>query len=521
MPEYLTPGVYIEEFEIGAKPIEGVSTSTVGFLGRTERGPTIPPVFVDSFAKFSRIYGKYIEGSYLAYAVNGFFGNGGQRCYVGRIVHDGAEAASKTVDDLEFKAVGEGSWGNRVALRISDASDGDLKKFKLTLAYWSSNVPDSKFGEEYTDRKIMEILEDASHVEQFDDLSSEPSKPDHYLKKLGDPLNNLSNLVLLKGTGRPSNSSDIFELLENGSEPEDPPTRDDFLGDIAALPGEKRGLTAFNDIDEISIINVPDLYTIQDPQGVEKLFDDILAQCENLKDRFAILDAPHGQKNISNLDIVRVVGRESKYGALYYPWIKVYNPSTRDTIELPPGGHIAGIYARSDTERGVHKAPANEVVRGANNVEFNITKGEQALLNPRGINVIRSFPARGIRVWGARNIIRDPLWKYINVRRLFIYIEESIEKGTQWVVFEPNDEKLWARVRATVTQFLTGVWRGGALMGTKAEEAFFVKCDRTTMTQDDIDNGRLICVIGISPVKPAEFVIFRIAQWTGGSAVSE
>lgn len=521
MPEYLTPGVYMEEFEIGAKPIEGVSTSTVGFLGRTERGPTIPPIFISSFTQFSRVYGEYIEDSYLAYAVNGFFGNGGQRCYIARIVQDGAEPAKKPVDDLEFQAVGEGSWGNRVALRISDASDGDPEKFKLTLAYWSSETKIPDLTIEPNDRNIREILETASYSEQFDDLSSEPSKPDHYLKKLGDPLNNLSNLVLLEGTGRPSNSSDIFTLLENGSEPAEPLTREDFLGDEAALPGEKKGLTAIYDIDEISILNVPDLHTIANDQGKKALFDDILAQCETLKDRFAILDTPRDQNNISNVDIVPVVGRESKYGALYYPWIKVYNPITRDTIKLPPGGHIAGIYARSDTERGVHKAPANEVVRGPNDVEFNITKGEQALLNPRGVNVIRSFPARGIRVWGARNIIKDPLWKYINVRRLFIYIEESIEKGTQWVVFEPNDEKLWARVRATVNQFLTGVWRGGALMGTKVEEAFFVKCDRTTMTQDDIDNGRLICVIGIAPVKPAEFVIFRIAQWTGGSGVSE
>ena len=182
---------------------------------------------------------------------------------------------------------------------------------------------------------------------------------------------------------------------------------------------------------------------------------------------------------------------------------------------------MAGIYARSDTERGVHKAPANEVVRGAKKLEFLITKGEHDLLNPRGVNVIRFFPGRGIRVWGARTLSSNTLWKYINVRRLFIYIEESIEEGTQWVVFEPNNEKLWARVRATITQFLTRVWRDGALMGTKAEEAFFVKCDRSTMTQDDIDNGRLICVIGIAPVKPAEFVIFRIAQWAGGSAVTE
>jgi phage tail sheath protein FI len=183
---------------------------------------------------------------------------------------------------------------------------------------------------------------------------------------------------------------------------------------------------------------------------------------------------------------------------------------------IPPAGHVAGIMARTDIERGVHKAPANEVVRSALDLEFPITKGMQDILNPRGVNCIRDFRAdgRGIRLWGARTMSSDPMWKYVNVRRLFIFVEESIDQGTQWVVFEPNDFATWAAVTRTITNFLTTVWRSGALMGLTAGEAFFVKCDRTTMTQDDIDNGRLICYIGIAPVKPAEFVIFRISQKT-------
>ena len=177
---------------------------------------------------------------------------------------------------------------------------------------------------------------------------------------------------------------------------------------------------------------------------------------------------------------------------------------------------MAGIYARTDIERGVHKAPANEVIRGAVDLEFPVPKGNQDILNPRGVNCARDFRSdgRGIRLWGARTMSSNGEWKYINVRRLFLYVEESIDEGTQWVVFEPNDEPLWARVRRSVTGFLRGVHRSGALMGTTEDEAFFVKCDRTTMTQDDIDNGRLICYIGIAPVKPAEFVIFRISQKT-------
>ena len=212
---------------------------------------------------------------------------------------------------------------------------------------------------------------------------------------------------------------------------------------------------------------------------------------------------------------------DTTFAAFYFPWIKVFNPLTNQDTRIPPSGHIAGIYAKTDIERGVFKAPANEVVVGARSVEFQITKREQDTLNPKGVNCIRVFPARGIRVWGARTASTNTLWKYISVRRYFLYLGESIDEGTQWVVFEPNDEKLWARVKQTITQFLITEWRNGALMGTKPEEAFFVKVDRTTMTQSDIDNGRLICIIGVAVVKPAEFVIFRLAQFQGGSEVTE
>jgi phage tail sheath protein FI len=538
MPEYLAPGVYVEEIEIGAKPIEGVSTSTAGFLGLTERGPTKTPKLVTSLTQFIRIYGGYIPDSYLAYAVDGFFRNGGQRCFIGRIIRTGATPSSLTVGDLTFMAVGEGNWGDRVSIRIEnatndpdDANSDGTKLFKLAVTYWGRELPSFEIPDPPpTDpkRALRELIDRASVVEVFDNLSEDPNSSDHYLKKLGDPLNNLSNLVVLSGTGRPANTdaSNFFEALAGGVDAtgappaEVPlPTRGNFLGDPNALPGNKQGLTAFTDIDEISIVYVPDIHVVE-VAGRETLIDDILTHCETLKDRFAILDAPVNTVNLPGLTITSVA-RPSKYGAIYYPWIKVFDPLTKQQKLIPPGGYLAGIYARSDTDRGVHKAPANELVRGAVDIEFSITKEEQGILNPRGINVIRSFPGRGILVWGARTIILDPLWKYINVRRLFLFLEESIDEGTQWVVFEPNDEKLWARVRQTITQFLTRVWKDGALMGTTPEEAFFVKCDRTTMTQDDLDNGRLIVLIGVAPVKPAEFVIFRIAQWAGGSAVTE
>jgi phage tail sheath protein FI len=211
---------------------------------------------------------------------------------------------------------------------------------------------------------------------------------------------------------------------------------------------------------------------------------------------------------------VNVANYDSSYAALYYPWIRVFNPVAGKSMLMPPSGHMAGIWARNDDTRGVHKAPANEVVGGALDVEFQITIGEQDGLNPVGINCIRAFPGRGIRVWGARTLSSDPEWRYLNIRRLFNMIEKSIDGGTQWVVFEPNDFSLWQKIVRNVSAFLKMQWRDGALFGATPEEAFFVKCDSETNPQESIDLGMVVTEIGIAPVKPAEFVIFRIAQWT-------
>ncbi len=252
--------------------------------------------------------------------------------------------------------------------------------------------------------------------------------------------------------------------------------------------------------------------------------DRLIGHAERLRYRIAIVDAPEGS---SMTEIRDFRGRfDTTYGALYHPWIEIFDPTERPAqgapprrLLLPPSGFVAGIYARTDVARGVHKAPANEVVRGLNRFESNINKPRQEVLNPEGINALRFFDGRGYRVWGARTMSSDPEWKYVNVRRLFIYLEHSIDKGTQWAVFEPNNRRLWDNVRRTVEDFLLNLWKDGALLGDKPENAYFVRCDRTTMTQNDIDNGRLICLIGVAPVKPAEFVIFRIGQWTGDAKV--
>jgi phage tail sheath protein FI len=239
-------------------------------------------------------------------------------------------------------------------------------------------------------------------------------------------------------------------------------------------------------------------------------------------DRMAILDPPPAL-NAQQIKDWRVekTGYDSKYATLYWPWIRVFDPAQGKNVFMPPSGSMAGIWGRNDDTRGVHKAPANEVVRGAVDIEVNVTRGEHDQLNPEGINVIRAFPGQGIRVWGARTLSSDPAWRYVNVRRLFNYLETSILNGTNWVVFEPNDLDLWQRIRRTISGFLMGSWRDGALFGATPDEAFYVKCDSETNPADVVDGGQVICEIGVAPVKPAEFVVFRLSQFSGGADVAE
>ncbi|MEZ4713070.1 MAG: phage tail sheath subtilisin-like domain-containing protein [Caldilineaceae bacterium] len=511
MPEYLAPGVYVEEVSSGNKPIVGVGTSTAGFVGATERGP-LAPQFITSWLEFQRWYGGYVpDQSYLAYAVEGFFTNGGQRCFVARIVGDGAIHAIGSVapdsgqNKLNVIAIGPGEWGNRIGVAVvkdTDSSNPDAVKFMVRYTDAKGNSTDEVWSnlthQPGASNNLVKTVNAASRfVRVWWEDESKPTKLKAQEPNPSTPLN--------------------FESVKDGKDGS-PLTANDFIGsdgsieptNASGMPqellGHSWGLAALALIDEVALLIAPDEVT--DKVIREK----VIGQCMALKDRFAICSMEKGRRDFANM---RPDPPES-YAAIYYPWIKVYDPSINDVRLIPPAGHVAGIYARTDIERGVHKAPANAVVRGALDLEFPITKQIQDLLNPRNINCIRDFRSdgNGIRVWGARTMSSDAEWRYVNVRRLFLFVEESIDEGTQWVVFEPNDEPTWDAVRRNITSFLTSVWRSGALAGTTPEEAFFVACDRTTMTQDDIDNGRLICVIGIAPIKPAEFVIFRISQKT-------
>ena len=295
------------------------------------------------------------------------------------------------------------------------------------------------------------------------------------------------------------------------------PSPADYAGAVDPVTNRKTGLMAFEDVDEISTVAAPGVTfggqaNSADATPILKL---LIAHAEQMRYRIAVLDSGDGQSPAA-VQTFRA-NFDSRYAALYYPWVTVQDPSTGVNLNLPPSGFVAGIYARNDVTRGVSKAPANEAINLAVGLETILNDAQQETLNPLGINVLRFFPERGYLVWGARTTSSDPEWKYVSVRRLFIYLEHSIDNGTQWVVFEPNGEPLWAEVRRTVSNFLLAEWRSGALAGSKPDEAYFVKCDRTTMTQDDIDNGRLIIEIGVAPLRPAEFVIIRISAFTANA----
>lgn len=305
----------------------------------------------------------------------------------------------------------------------------------------------------------------------------------------------------------------LFEHLAHGDDGAAPPSEDAYIGTDLG-PGRRTGIQALIDVDEVAICAVPGIWSPA-VQGA------LINHCELMKDRFAVIDPPPALSVQEVQDHRNLF--DTQYAAIYHPWVLVR--SAGSNLAVPPSGHMLGIYANTDATRGVWKAPANVVVSGIVDVEQKLGKREQDILNPSptNVNVIRDFRSngRGIRVWGARCMTSDTPWNYVSVRRLFLFLEESIENGTQWAVFEPNDQRLWARLTQSVTSFLTTQWRAGALFGATREQAFFVKCDRSTMSQDDLDNGRLIMVVGVAPVRPAEFVIIRIGQWDGGSSVEE
>ncbi|NEC91009.1 phage tail sheath subtilisin-like domain-containing protein [Streptomyces sp. SID12501] len=523
MPSYLSPGVYVEEVASGSRPIEGVGTSVAAFVGLAPTGPLNEPTLVTNWTQYVAAFGAFSDGYYLAHSVYGFFNNGGSAAYVVRVGGDADAAAAN---------------GSRSALAGSAApaalppgAPQQLGTFSVTAVAGGSlsvEVADAE-GEGPAERFKL-IVKDGDKTAETFDVTAKKGGRNYVVTQVKER----SKLIAVQEAApaaqlaRPDNQT--VALVAPAAPAAVPAATDDshpgpaqYLGDSA----DRTGFGGLEAVDEISMVAVPDLMAAYqrgtiDLEAVKAVQLGLIAHCELMGDRVAVIDPPPGL-NARQVRVWRqeTAGYDSKYAALYYPWIKVFDPASGQSQLIPPSGHVSGIWARNDFERGVHKAPANEVVRGAVDLEIQITRGEQDLLNPIGVNCIRSFPGRGIRVWGARTLSSDPAWRYVNVRRYFNYLEESILLGTQWVVFEPNDHNLWARIRRNVSSFLVNEWRSGALFGQRPEEAYYVKCDAETNTPESVDLGRVICEIGVAPVKPAEFVIFRLAQFSSGSGELE
>ncbi|MFB9990555.1 phage tail sheath family protein [Deinococcus oregonensis] len=544
MAEFLSPGIYIEESSAGPRPIEGISTTTAAFVGFAPSGPTNTPIFVANWQQFTEIFGSgeatgarnpYMDKAYLAHAVYAYFNNGGTRCYVVRLAPATAPAGSKgkTIDDVRplqlpsraSRAVPSLS----IAPRGEQTSDIQLEVLPPTPEKDAPKDPlakdgapkDPKAPEEDAGLFTLRVTRD-DVTETFANLSLGKKHPRH----VTEVVNRESTLIEVTEasiTGAlaeraPEHGS---YLLKNQVNPLNAGSlsmpSNTFVGSLEG----RTGIEGLEVAEDVSMICVPDLMSafqqgLIDLNGVHAVQRALIDHCERAQNRMAILDTPpdltpqqvkEWREKTTNFD--------SSYAAMYYPWMKINGPDGQPMM-VPPSGFVAGIYARSDVERGVHKAPANEIVRGVLSPSIQITRSEQDILNPIGVNCIRSFSGMGVRVWGARTLSSDARWRYVPVRRLFNYIEKSVEQGTQWAVFEPNDDTLWAKIRRDITAFLMTVWREGALFGQNPREAFYVKCDEELNPPELRDRGILQIEIGIAPVKPAEFIRFRFSQYAGG-----
>jgi uncharacterized protein len=639
MPEYLAPGVYVEEVSYRAKVIEGVSTTTTGFIGPTRYGPwKLDPDIITSIGEFERTYGdgerlKFkdrVFHNYMHQAARAFFTEGGKRLYVTRVFRPLKDAsqglaqdghASKALGGVTFRARYPGAYGNfklRFTVKASPNVLGGIRnpddnKIKPTIAEGALNEHDvvwirhgvsspPAIGDLY----LVERDNTAEIPWRFSGAAGpaifSPAGTPLLSKQLNaDPQPGAGDAIRVvtlsvevldiqgdqetslgtwrdfpldprhRSGGLPDSIFSLFEedkeearllpivmtwdggvsglrvlaalfdehaadfdaedninkgirtdiLLDGGNDGERPGmTEYEGKEDEADEEHSRTGLKQFFAIDDISIVAAPGStadYNSDYRDDANAIIGLLLNHAETMKYRIAIVDSAEKQ-TIADVRTMRAK-IASKWGALYFPWVKVMDPITRRIILLPPSGFVAGIYARNDINRAVYKAPANEVVNLALGFEMMISKAQQEVLNPEGINCFRFFEGRGMLLWGARTISPDPEWKYVNLRRYFAYLEHSIDRGTQWAVFEPNGERLWANIRRTVEDFLLNEWQNGALLGDKPEKAFFVKCDRSTMTQNDLDNGRMVCLVGVAALTPAEFVIFRVGQWTADHKV--
>lgn len=565
MAEYLSPGVYVEEYDNSPRGMEGVGTSTAGFIGMAAKGPEIgAPVLITGVSEFNRKFGdalsEFTHGEYrfLASSVEQFFTNGGTRCYIARVTAPDAAAASAEAGIFKVKAANSGIWGNRIQItlqtvrkrklqlleKLGDAAykaksiegfmEGDIVAVgeeynKIATIFDNTITFEKPFTTEVVDaelipKTVLYLVETDIEIRYNEDkevytgLSFNVSSPYYIMSKL-----ELSELVevdikSMEEIGNPvaailgvDKTSGMITLSGGSDGTIAKVNAETFIG-VDKGAGRRTGIQAFLENNNVSMIAVPGV-------TIPEVMVSLVAHCEKLGSRFAVFDMPQNMTNIKQLIEYREM-IDSSYAAMYHPWLQNYDRVARKNAYFPPSGAVMGVYARTDANRGVHKAPANETVM-CTGLNINFTSSEQAILNPAGVNLIRALPGQGIRIWGARTASSNAAFRYVNVRRLFIYLEESIKANTNWVVFEPNDSTLWTRVSIAISAFLENMWRSGMLAGNTPEESFFVEIGTSTMTNDDILNGRLICNVGVAPSRPAEFVIFRVTQFTAEAGASE
>jgi Phage tail sheath protein FI len=544
--DYFAPGVYVEEIDRGSRPIEGVQTNIAGFIGFTEairNGAEIgKPMLVTCWNQYLEYFAKENSdgftdfGAYLPFAVNGWFLNGGARCWIVSIGTELPKPAERTTQPgPESTALTVKTSAKRESLQFilkQGEEETDTSAVNVEIlpseprAYPEDpNTPAPVPAEFFT----VVIKRDGQELERHEQLTMDrnvqPEVGDYVVTKL-EEASQYVTVIDLTQRGLPLTRRPVDGQYEV-SPPPLLPTQENLYGYVRGVRDDRSGIQGLFEIDEITIVACPDLMLAHkqgliDRDQLHGLMDLMVSLCENAApnppNRMVVLDVPHDcikPQHVTNwLD--NEFNRRSMFAALYYPWVKVPNPrNAGKPILIPPSGHMMGVWSRTDETRGVYKAPANETPRGVIGLSYDCNFREQELLNPKGINCLRTFPNRGIKIWGARTLVEPEKteWRYISVRRLMSYINKSIELGTQWVVFEPNDQDLWARVRRTVSNFLERLWREGALFGSSPEQAFFVKCDEEINPPETMILGRLYIEVGVCPVRPAEFVIFRISQW--------
>ncbi len=568
--DYFAPGVYVEEVNRGSRPIQGISLSVAGFVGFTEdiRGDAEPfePTLVTTWTQYLENFARpgsdgFTDfGAYLPFAVKGWFENGGGRCWVvslgTQLPMPDPNPATSTSADLEQATpvptlVSTSSKKPSLEFRLKeeaqdpDGEGGELKRMRVIVQPDEPRPvedPDAFDSGEYFKITLVQGDEQKAEYrhltmkESSEEAETETQQGTYVLTALED-----SPYVEVEIKAEPG--LPLAQRPKNGSYEVSPPKKHyavrRWYPKMYGKSQDRSGIQGLFEVDDVAMVACPDLMLVYERgllslDQVHAVMEMMITGCENSAPspayRMAVIDPPpvkprRGSSPVSPDQqkpqdveswLMDGFGRRSQFAALYYPWIKVADPRNAGQGKLvPPCGHMMGIWCRTDETRGIHKAPANEVPRGVLGLAYDTNFREQELLNPKGINCIRRFRDRGLQVWGARTLVEpaDVNWRYISVRRLMSYIAKSIEMGTQWAVFEPNDEDLWARVTRTVKNFLERLWRSGALFGSSPDQAFYVKCDAELNTPETMKLGMLLVEVGIAPVRPAEFVIFRISQW--------